>query len=188
MGKFPGADVTEICCAWAPPRTVRDPRRPSPAWSSSAPPRPRATSTRRTTSSLTTSKRSTRRTFRWPRVRLAAACRSSRRGPFWAGRRELLCFPGPSGSAGRRGKPRGDHAQKGHQAVTATLSVRRGERAPLSPWPRRGVPAGIRMIRRGGRSHRLGSPVRPPVSAPGRATSAHVSARERTRVNACERA
>ena len=58
--------------ACAPPST-RPTSRPRRTWSSSAPPRPRATSTWRTRMILTTSPRSTRRILRWRQVRLAAA-------------------------------------------------------------------------------------------------------------------
>ena len=63
----------------APPRT-RSPSKSRRTWSSSTPPRPRATSTWRTMKGLTAYPRSTRSTLRWRRVSLAAACRSHRRG------------------------------------------------------------------------------------------------------------
>jgi hypothetical protein len=68
-------------------------------------------------------------------VRLAAACRSAGAAPSWAGRRELLCFPGlkkqyHTGTAGRRERERergekkvDDRTTDGMAGYTGTVVV-----------------------------------------------------------------
>ena len=91
------------CAACAPPPSKPSEGRSRRTWSSSAPPRPRATSTWRTRMILTTSPRSTRRILRWRQVRLAAAVGRAGAAPSCGQTRASLASRGHQGSTGAGG-------------------------------------------------------------------------------------